>query len=355
MNESEAQVAALAAYFARHSAVPLAAQRPALLFRPPAGLDAVAELRPGPCVQSHKPTAEALQQSGWQVLDAPRETCRLAIVFATKHKEEILHHLALAAEALEEGGSLILVAANTLGAPSLERRLGELTGRTETFSKHKCRVVRAFKADAQLNPALLADWKRGGELRRLPATGCYSCPGLFSWKSLDLGSRLLAARLPADLSGCGADLGAGYGYLAREALQCAPGIRELHLVEAEGKALAAAQLNLADVAGTRRLHYHWADVTAGLPLARLDFVLMNPPFHAGRAPLPALGRAFVREALRLLKPGGRLLLVANRQLPYEAEIRSMGGEIGSAEETQGFKIIQAIKVRQADAQARLST
>ncbi|MBM4200982.1 MAG: methyltransferase, partial [Gammaproteobacteria bacterium] len=191
------------------------------------------------------------------------------------------------------------------------------------------------------NTSLLRAWKAGGELRRNPDTGLYTCPGIFSWKQPDAGSVWLAEGLPGDLAGRGADLGAGYGFLSRAALARSSDITELHLFEAELKALEAARLNLAEGVGRRAVHFHWADVTTGLDIGGLDFVLMNPPFHAGRGALPALGQAFVRAALQALKPGGRLFLVANRHLPYEAEIQNHAGDILISEQAQGFKRIVA--------------
>ena len=58
-----------------------------------------------------------------------------------------------------------------------------------------------------------------------------------------------------------------------------------------------------------------------------------------------VSRNTLREALRALKPGGRLWLVANRHLPYEAEIQAMGGVVVESEQREGYKIIQARKVR----------
>ena len=44
---------------------------------------------------------------------------------------------------------------------------------------------------------------------------------------------------------------------------------------------------------------------------------MNPPFHRSRAAEPEIGAGMIRAAAKALKPGGRLFMVANRQLPYE--------------------------------------
>lgn len=341
MNEPESQAAALESYFTRHPERTQSAGRAAVFRALPGAYLARFAKGVTQCLQSYRPLADDLARLGFTPVVGVAAPLHLAMVFATKHKEEVHYHLALAAAALVEGGTLIISAANTLGAPSLERRCAELMGNAESYSKHKCRVIRAVKRSAELDQTLLDAWRKAGELRQRPETGLWSCPGLFSWKTIDLGSRLLAALLPVDLHGRGADLGAGYGYLSRESLRRAPGITELHLVEAERKALDAAELNLQGLAAGRPLQFHWADVTAGLPFGGLDFVLMNPPFHAGRGAIPALGRAFVRAALKALKPGGRLFMVANRHLPYEGEIQSMSGEILSAVQEQGFKVLVA--------------
>ncbi|MGZ8219596.1 class I SAM-dependent methyltransferase [Methylomagnum sp.] len=344
MTTLDPQAAALDSYLTRH---PDAAEGngSVTIFRALPGpyLDRLKH-RPVHCRQTYKPLADELTRLGFDPLAGAGPPLNLALVFATKHKEEVLYHVALVAEALEEGGSLIVSAANDLGAGSLEKRCAELFGGVETYSKHKCRVFRARKDSARLNRDSLESWRRAGELRAMPGSGLYSQPGLFSWKSIDPGSRLLAGCLPDDLIGRGADLGAGYGYLSRELLARSRRVTELHLFEAEKKALDAAERNLAEQTNRAALHFHWADVTAGLPVKRLDFVVMNPPFHAGRGAVSSLGRAFVRVAMEALKPGGRLFLVANRHLPYESEIDANGGRVESQQDGGGFKVLRAVKL-----------
>ena len=297
------------------------------------------------CAQTWKPDADALLQLGVELVTETAGPVDLAVVFGTKHKEETLFHFAQAVEALEEGGTFIGVAANGLGAPSLEKRCGELLGGIASYSKHKCRVFRATKDAARLNQELLRQWLALGEWRTLPDSGLYTRAGVFGGKQTDPGSRLLAGFLPMDLSGRGADLGAGYGYLSHALLAGKRAVAELHLFEGEKKALEAAERNLAEYAGAGkpRLHFHWADVTRGLPVRNLDFVVMNPPFHAGRDAVPSLGRTFVQVALTALRPGGRLFLVANRKLPYENELDSAGGRLLEMHEGGGYKALAAVK------------
>ena len=117
------------------------------------------------------------------------------------------------------------------------------------------------------------------------------------------------------------------------------------LYEADHGALELARLNLArpDHANPGvQLGFHWHDVSSGLP-GRYNFIVTNPPFHQGREDLPELGRAFIAAAAQALLPGGRLWLVANRHLPYEAALASGFKKVRVVEMRDGFKVIEAVK------------
>jgi predicted RNA methylase len=149
----------------------------------------------------------------------------------------------------------------------------------------------------------------------------------------------LADALDGRVKGRVADLGAGWGWLAHQALARCPRIAALDLFEAEARALDAAR---ARTSPTPRAAFHWADVRT-LPKADppYDAVVANPPFHQGRAAEPDLGAAFIAAAARLLKPSGRLLMVANRQLPYEAPLDVAFARWEKLSEDRAFKVFAA--------------
>ncbi|MGN6730086.1 MAG: class I SAM-dependent methyltransferase, partial [Rhodanobacteraceae bacterium] len=183
---------------------------------------------------------------------------------------------------------------------------------------------------------------------QINAAGYMSRPGLFAWDRVDSASELLAAHLPDDLHGRVADFGAGYGYLAAQLIARCPGITALDLYEAEARALEPARINLEQAMREHQralaVDVLWHDVTTGVG-QRYDAVVCNPPFHQGRADLPELGRAFITQAARALLPHGRLLLVANRHLPYEATLAAHFEQVRAVVIQEGFKVIEAKGVR----------
>ena len=89
--------------------------------------------------------------------------------------------------------------------------------------------------------------------------------------------------------------------------------------------------------------FHWLDITREPITRRYDCVVMNPPFHTGRKTEPALGEKFIEIAAKVLKPKGRLLLVANSGLPYEKKIVAHFSHSKELAKRDGFKILLAEK------------
>ncbi len=305
-------------------------------------------LRPGMvCEQSFKPDAEALQRSGWTVADPGDDTgdarYSLVMVLPPRQRDEARALFAQALQRCAPGGTVMACIANDDGAKSGEGDFKTLCGLDGNLTKHHCRVFWVKRDDAKIDAALLARWSTLDAVRPILGGRFVSRPGVFAWDRIDPASQLLADHLPNDLGGRAADLGAGYGYLADELLKRCPGIASLDLYEAEARALELARRNLADAAARLPLRYCWQDVTAGLS-GTYDVIVTNPPFHAQQsAARPDIGRAFIAAAAAALAPGGRLWLVANRNLPYELELDANFGSVRIVAQQQGFKIIEAIK------------
>ncbi len=297
------------------------------------------------CVQAFRPQAQALERAGFEVrAEAEPGRGRPLVLVLPPRQREAARALYAQARALAGAGATVVASvANDEGAKSGKADFVRLFGPAASLSKHKCRVFWA-RADGAGDDALAAQW-REAEAPREVAPGWWSRPGVFAWDRIDPASALLIAHLPATLAGEGADLGAGNGVLAAAVLERCAGVRGLDLYEADARALALAERNLAPHAARVRLGFRWHDVAAGVP-GRYDFVVANPPFHAqGRAPRPELGQAFVRAAAVALRPGGELWLVANRQLPYEQALADGFAEVRTVVQRDGFKVVAARRAR----------
>lgn len=179
-----------------------------------------------------------------------------------------------------------------------------------------------------------SDWAAGAP--QVLDGGWRTAPGVFSADGVDPASELMAGLLPGTLAGRVADLGAGWGYLSARVLE-RDGVKSIDLVEAERAALDCARLNVTDP----RARFHWADATLWKPEALVDHVVTNPPFHQSRAADPGIGQGFIHAARAMLRPGGRLWLVANRHLPYEDTIRAAFGAVEDIGGDNRFKVLAA--------------
>ena len=92
-----------------------------------------------------------------------------------------------------------------------------------------------------------------------------------------------------------------------------------------------------------RVSLEWADVRTVPPAGDLDFIVSNPPFHDGGEENRRLGQTFVRQAAAMLKKGGVAWIVANRHLPYEAELNAVFKRVRLVTEAGGYKLFEAIK------------
>ncbi|WP_449428131.1 class I SAM-dependent methyltransferase [Rhodanobacter umsongensis] len=343
--------AALAALFVpfESSELRLPADGHVLFLRARAGVRLREMVQPGwLCEQGFMPFADELGRNGLRVGEpAADEIFPLVLVLPPRQRDEARALFARALRHTAPGGTVLASMPNAEGARSGEADLAKLAGTVQHLSKHKCRVFWSTPDAAGTDPALLAEWLALDAPRAI-IDGYVSRPGLFAWDRIDRASALLAAHLPDDLHGCVADLGAGYGYLASQVIARCPQVSAIDLYEAEARALEPARLNLARAQRECRrelaVSVQWSDVTRGLP-QRYDAIVSNPPFHQGRADLPQLGQAFITSAADALRPAGRLFIVANRHLPYEAVLASRFSEVRTLVVQEGFKVIEASGVR----------
>ena len=277
-----------------------------------------------------RPDHAAFVAAGYDCALVPEGAYAAALVCLPRAKAQGRALIAAACAAVGPGAPVIVDGQKTDGVESMLRELRAHVAVGAVLSKAHGKI---FWFEAAPLPA---DWSARGPQ---PVEGGFvTAEGVFSADGIDPASRLLADSLPDKIGAHVVDLGAGWGYLAARLL-ARDTVRTIDLVEADHAALDCARLNVTDP----RARFHWADATLWRPEAAVDAVVMNPPFHTGRSADPDLGRAFIANAAAMLTPQGRLWMVANRHLPYEAALAQHFTDVTELAGDNRFKILTAAR------------
>ncbi len=277
-------------------------------------------------ITGFRPDAEWFAARGYKAAGGPPYAA--AVVCLPRAKEAARALIARAMAEVAPGGPIAVDGQKTDGIDAIMkdcRAFGLPMGGPLSKAHGKVFVLQAGPQ--------LAGWE--GRPRMIEG-GFQTLPGVFSADAPDRGSVLLAAALPEKLGSRVADLGAGWGYIAR-AILTRDTVTELDVVEAEDEALDCARLNIPDP----RARFHWADARSFKPARPVHAVVMNPPFHTGRDTDPALGLSFLRAAAAILVPDGTLWLVANRHLPYGPALTDLFRQVEEIGGDTAFRLTRA--------------
>lgn len=293
------------------------------------------------CLQPLRPDFLKLQKQGFNACARVAEDLSAdgGLLLLGKHRGRNEEWFAQILQHVKPEGLIAICGDKKLGVDSFRKWVGSRFEIIDRMSKNHA-VVFWLK-----RPQNLAD----EEIDSLRPQSKYiddiyeTSAGMFSHGEIDKGSALLVPYMKNILFGKVADFGAGWGYLSAQALNHSEKIEQIDLYEADYEALEAAKINLAKIKTTIPLAYFWHDITSEKITEIYDTVIMNPPFHEGRITDPGLGQAFIAAAASRLKPGGRLLMVANRQLPYEITLKQLFRNVIPLVEGNGFKVIEARK------------
>jgi 16S rRNA (guanine1207-N2)-methyltransferase len=221
---------------------------------------------------------------------------------------------------LRVGGSLWVAGHNQEGIKSFAKRAEAHFGNMHLLRiKASCRLLRFQKQSSQASapledPGYFSDVNLEIDIPKLGKVAYVSKPGVFSYRSTDIGTALLAKQLP-DCSGLAVlDLGCGSGVLSLAA--CKLGAKSVLAVDVNVVATLCATKNF--------MHYGspatalCTNLTEGID-SEFDIVLSNPPFHHGSETDYSFPGKILDAILPRLKPGGSVFLVANRFLDYLAQ------------------------------------
>ena len=238
----------------------------------------------------------------------------VAVLFVPKGREHLLLLATQALARLPVGGELLVVGHNSEGGKSAARALRRAFGYAEKLVSARHCTLSLTRRPAALQQLTLRHWEQEFEA----GVRLVSLPGGFAHGRLDEGTRVLLEHLPDDLEGPLLDVGCGAGVLGiRLALDRADLVVQLSDVSA-----------LADWAARRNVdRLGLADRVIVIASDGYDelgrgygAIVSNPPFHQGVATELGVTTRLIEQAPQQLRPGGRLVLVANRFLPWPAAL-----------------------------------
>jgi 16S rRNA (guanine1207-N2)-methyltransferase len=251
---------------------------------------------------------------------------------------------------LKVGGTFYLAGANRSGIKSAAKYAKQVFGNVSVLGyRSGCRILCAAKA-AELDTASAHATDDYYTWRTIETTVddeplVYTTkPGLFAWKQLDQGTRFLLQALrahPLRPSDQVWDIGCGGGPLTVTAARQA-NCGHVVATDVDWRAIQAT-LRTTTLNKLSNVEVLLSDCAEALDGRTFSAVVTNPPFHQARATTYAIAEQIIREAARLLEPGGRLYLVANSFLQYKPMLESAFGRAQLLAKTTGFKVWHAVR------------
>ena len=285
------------------------------------------------CEQGNRRTFLQLEASGYSVVpQLEAKSFDGALVLAGKHKRLNETNVIRAWNGLKPGKILVVAGDKNVGIAPLRKFVQAKADVEESLSKNHGLVFWAVKQ--------ASDWE-------LPLVGASvdeykTAPGMFSPEKIDMGSSLLAEHFDERIRGSVADFGAGWGYLSGELLSRSKKLSHLDLYEVDWASLEAAKENISGKIGDVRMSDYWHDIIWEPITRKYNWIIMNPPFHVARKADIPLGESFIAKARQSLQPKGKLLMVANIQLPYEALLKQKFSRCELLSAKGGFKVFEAM-------------
>lgn len=262
------------------------------------------------------------------------------IVRLPKAKGELAMMLHAVASVTAPGAPILIYGANDEGIRSAGTHIeAVLADVTTVATRNHCRVIAARRpADiAGLKPNF-SDWGTMVPVALAGLPGPFiSYPGLFAHGRLDEGTALLVACLPEIAAGTRVtDFGCGIGVLGAAVLLRQPAAR-LTLVDNDALAAAAARRNVP--AAQVKIVFG----PGALAADSADLILTNPPIHDGRAEDHGVLAALIRDAARILRRGGAIVMVVQRRVPAADMLRAALGNCEELATRGAFAILRAVR------------
>ena len=265
----------------------------------------------------------------WVIINLPRQKALLNML------------LDCAATILAKGGVVWLAGENKAGIKSANKQLKSHFGQIRKLDN--ARHCSLFEAGVRLKQELF-DPSNYRDQWDLNCNGSgitvISYPGVFAHGRLDNGTALLLHALETtELRGDVLDFACGAGIIGA----CIAA----HHADSSVTLLDTSALALKACTETLEANQLEGHVLASDGLSEIndsfDVVISNPPIHAGARTDNHLGLRLLESVHEHIRPGGKLILVANIHLPYEKWLSARFKRFSELAANDSYKVIVATR------------
>lgn len=168
---------------------------------------------------------------------------------------------------------------------------------------------------------------------------------VYAREKLDIGARYFMENLPKIKDGMQIiDLGCGNGVIGLTVLSSNANVH-VDFYDESFMAIASARENIEKNLPEHisQCEFHINDCLSGVEGGSVDLILCNPPFHQQTATTDHIAWQMFKDSHRVLKKGGELRIIGNRQLGYHIKLQRLFGNEKLIASNDKFVTISAIK------------
>jgi 16S rRNA (guanine1207-N2)-methyltransferase len=276
------------------------------------------------------------------VFPPPDAVFDTAILLVPKGRDFARAQLWSTLHALKENGIAYIAGPNKGGAKTMIKDSKQLFGEVNVLGyRSSHRVAAAIKqTPPQTYPAKWGDIPTQTQHRTFKtphgALEVATMPGLFSWQKLDDGTRYLLEHVTFEAGQAVLDVGCGNGVIGALA---APVAESVVMVDDNLLAIRCARETVA-LHDYENVTVHAGNVYKPVTDSRFDLIISNPPFHRKFDVSTNVAHQLINGAKEHLNPGGRLLIVANEFLRYDALMDEQLSGVRVLARNNRFKVIE---------------
>lgn len=168
---------------------------------------------------------------------------------------------------------------------------------------------------------------------------------VYSREKLDIGARYFIENLPEVKNNSQViDLGCGNGVIGLSILAKQP-TAQIQFFDESHMAITSAKLNISANFPelVAQCQFNLNDCLTNVESNSVDLILCNPPFHQQTATTDHIAWQMFKDSHRVLKKGGELRIIGNRQLAYHIKLKRIFGNEKLIASNDKFVTQSAIK------------